>query len=195
MVGGKGGGSLQTLLADARQGVVGGLVWLGLTALAALLFGVVGGEVPVWVLGAVVVVGGVVVVALVAGYERRLAELRGRLSATGELVAVLRAEAKNMAPVEDPPLSTEARSIVKRINALQADLERVVADGQYRATDSQVSSYDAVVADYERSIGPSGLVDRAKHASDPEYDSTVGASGLLTMLGQLEAGISVSVGT
>lgn len=194
MVGGKGGGSLQTLLADARQGVVGGLVWLGLTALAALLFGVVGGEVPVWVLGAVVVVGGAVVVALVAGYERRVAELRGRLSAAGELVAVLRAEAKDTAPRQDPPLSTEARSIVKRINALQADLERVVGDGGYRANDSQVSSYDAVVADYERSIGPSELVDRAKRASDPEYDSSVGAAGLLTMLGQLEAGISVSAG-
>ncbi len=130
MGGEQNGGFVRTLLSDARQGIVGGLVWLGLTALAALLLGVVGGSVPVWSLGVVVVMAGVIVVALVASYERRMAELRGRLSAADESAAKLSAEAKDTARQlqeatrGETQMTAEAQGLVKRINALQTDLER-----------------------------------------------------------------------
>lgn len=185
-----------TLLADARQGIIGGLAYLIVGALAVLLFSVLGGEVPTWTLGGMALAGTIVLFVTVSIYERRIAGLEGEVTGQSGVAAGLQsaldsARAQLLAATQgEVPLSPQAQGLIRRVRALREDVETARSRPySFVASATQERAYLALVDTFDEIFGPSTTT---RHAREAVSDETQ-LDDLLTMLGQLET-FAMSVG-
>ena len=183
---------MRQLLADARQGVVGSLAYAALIAVALVLIGVVGGDVPVWTVGAAILVVLVPAAAIVAGLVRRLDRTDGELKeAQRALVEAREAEADYRQQLDsagrgDAPVPALARGFVSRINAMRDAIQAIDTTYRSMASDAEVTMVLGLIHDMSETIGYTRvLIDLENVWTNTERGKSL--DNLTLTLNQLEA--------
>lgn len=145
------------LLDDARQGVVGGLAYLGVVGLPLALFGVVGGTVPVWTLALPLILSAPLA-AVIAGQRRKLLVVSGELrEARRQASEARKAEVHfrqqlDLAALRDGPLDPTAQGFLRRIAAFREN----VPDANTRYADgAEIAMIRSLIDDMREKIGNS----------------------------------------
>jgi type II secretory pathway pseudopilin PulG len=163
--------TVRTLAGDARQAIVG-VVTIAVLALAWQLLG--GGDVPAWVLGAVIIVLGFAAYVVIGGLLQRIDRITGerdearrnrdearqqRDEAQQRLVELQRQTAG--AADADLPVAPEARALVRRIRALRTNI--VERTGYNQTTGAETANLTAIIRDLEALVGNDNSAIREAH--------------------------------
>ena len=185
----------QQLVADARQGVVGGFAYVAVGAVGVALFAVLGGTVPAWVFALVVFVVIVVAGLVVAGLQRRVDRLQGELDearrrgdAEEQAAAQARTRLAEASNGDMPvPLSPRAQRFIRQIRSLRGSAEK--EDEEVPTQDLETKLMTALVLEMRRAIGrgESTMDVIFERWTTTEFDdSRVRRHEYLTTLDQLE---------
>jgi hypothetical protein len=145
------------LWADARQGVVGGIAFAVAAAGSTLALQLLGeGDVPPWVLGAVILTVGLLASIAVGALLRRNDQLSGQLDEARQQrdqaqQTISELQRQTAGPTDaDLPAAREARELVRRIRALRTNLDRT---GYNQTTGAETANLTAIIRDLEALVG------------------------------------------
>lgn len=145
------------LLDDARQGVVGGLAYLGVVGIALALSGVLGGTVPVWTLALPLILSAPLA-AVIAGQRRKLLIVSGELrevrrqASESRKAEVHYRQQLDLAALRNGPLDPTAQGFLRRIAAFR---ENIPTDDMRHASGAEIAMIRSLIEDMREKVGDS----------------------------------------
>jgi hypothetical protein len=178
------------LVADARQGIVGGLAFMAVVALGVALLGVIGGTVPVWTLGLPFLLL-LPAAAVISRLQRKIHGLAGELrearrqATESRKAEVYYRQQLDLAAIRDGPLDATAKGFLRRIQSLRDSLPGP-DHGRSMANGAEIAMVQSLINDMRETIGSSRALYTAETIWRSDYEEQTPENLRLT-LSQLEA--------